>query len=245
MNKRYVLSTTETLRWENNHILFLEDHYRSLLSKMRMKRMTIGMQFTPEWLLSKIGEITQTLEANSAAVLEVSVQWTGVGEVEVTVYSQEPVLLDHVVIDLYRDFYITPGLAQYPLTDFTAFDFLGGVYGFENEYDICLLMNSQKELVQTHLGSFFCVIDEEIVTPEASSGLLVNVWRTRAIKSFQAAGLQVLEKSMGLFDLQKAQGVFVLGPKTGFLTVDSFRKTGFDSAACNRAAKVWENDVQQ
>ena len=87
MNKRYVLSTTETLRWENNHVLFLEDHYRSLLSKMRMKRMPIGMQFTPEWLLSKIEEITQTLGDRSAAVFEVSIQWTGVGEVEVAVYA--------------------------------------------------------------------------------------------------------------------------------------------------------------
>ena len=79
MNKRYVLSTTETLRWENNHVLFLEDHYRSLLSKMRMKRMPIGMQFTPEWLLSKIGEITQTLGGSFSSCVRsfCSMDWGG------------------------------------------------------------------------------------------------------------------------------------------------------------------------
>jgi hypothetical protein len=44
---------------------------------------------------------------------------------------------------------------------------------------------------------------------------------------------------MGLFDLQKAQGVFVLGPQTGFLIVDQFRKTAFDRSSCQHVMDIW------
>jgi branched-chain amino acid aminotransferase len=240
MNEKIVLSTTESIRWEKNRLLFFEDHYRSLLAKMRMKRMPIGMQFTPEWLLAQITDRINPSETLDTSVIDVVVQWSGQGDVSVQIFSEVPRLLKQTVIDLYRDYYITPGLAQFPMTDFTALNYLASVYGLENEYDVCLLMNTQKELVQTHLGSFFCVMDQEIVTPELNSGLLINVWRTQAIKGFNEAGLKVVEKPMSLFDLQKADGVFVLGPQTGFLAVDQFRKTAFDRSSCQHALDSWD-----
>jgi len=240
MNEKIVLITTESIRWEKNRLLFFEDHYRSLLAKMRMKRMPIGMQFTPEWLLAQITDRINPSETLDTSVIDVVVQWSGQGDVSVQIFSEVPRLLKQTVIDLYRDYYITPGLAQFPMTDFTALNYLASVYGLENEYDVCLLMNTQKELVQTHLGSFFCVMDQEIVTPELNSGLLINVWRTQAIKGFNEAGLKVVEKPMSLFDLQKADGVFVLGPQTGFLAVDQFRKTAFDRSSCQHALDSWD-----
>jgi len=239
MNDKVVLGTSESIRWENNQLLFFEDHYRSLLAKMRMKRMPIGMYFTPDWLLAHINAWIKSTETLDTAVIDVVVQWSGRGDVSVQIFSEVPRLSAHTVIDLYRDYYITPGLAQFPLTDFTALNYLASVYGLENEYDVCLLMNTQKELVQTHLGSFFCVMDQDIVTPELNSGLLVNVWRSQAVKAFNEAGLKVVEKPMGLFDLQKAQGVFVLGPQTGFLIVDQFRKTAFDRSSCHQVMDIW------
>ncbi|MGA0073923.1 MAG: aminotransferase class IV [Flavobacteriaceae bacterium] len=245
MNEKIVLSTTESIRWENKRHLFFEDHYRSLLAKMRMKRMPIGMQFTPEWLLAQITDRIGQIGTTDSSVVDVQIQWTGRGDVAVQIFSEAPRLFEQTVIDLYRDYYITPGLAQFPLTDFTAINYLANVYGFENEYDVCLLMNTQKELVQTHLGSFFCVMDQEIVTPELNSGLLVNVWRTHAIKTFKEAGLRVVEKSMSLFDLQKADGVFILGPETGFLAVDQFRKTVFERSSCQPVWDIWNKLIQQ
>jgi len=244
MNEKIVLSTTESIRWEKNRLLFFEDHYRSLLAKMRMKRMPIGMQFTPEWLLAQITDRINPSETLDTSVIDVVVQWSGQGDVSVQIFSEVPRLLKQTVIDLYRDYYITPGIAQFPMTDFTALNYLASVYGLENEYDVCLLMNTQKELVQTHLGSFFCVMDQEIVTPELNSGLLINVWRTQAIKGFNEAGLKVVEKPMSLFDLQKADGVFVLGPQTGFLAVDQFRKTAFDRSSCQHALDSWDKISQ-
>jgi len=244
MNEKIVLSTTESIRWEKNRILFFEDHYRSLLAKMRMKRMPIGMQFTPEWLIAQITDRINPSETLDTSVIDVVVQWSGQGDVSVQIFSEVPRLLKQTVIDLYRDYYITPGLAQFPMTDFTALNYLASVYGLENEYDVCLLMNTQKELVQTHLGSFFCVMDQEIVTPELNSGLLINVWRTQAIKGFNEAGLKVVEKPMSLFDLQKADGVFVLGPQTGFIAVDQFRKTAFDRSSCQHALDSWDKISQ-
>ena len=244
MNEKIVLITTESIRWEKNRLLFFEDHYRSLLAKMRMKRMPIGMQFTPEWLIAQITDRINPSETLDTSVIDVVVQWSGQGDVSVQIFSEVPRLLKQTVIDLYRDYYITPGLAQFPMTDFTALNYLASVYGLENEYDVCLLMNTQKELVQTHLGSFFCVMDQEIVTPELNSGLLINVWRTQAIKGFNEAGLNVVEKPMSLFDLQKADGVFVLGPQTGFLAVDQFRKTAFDRSSCQHALDSWDKISQ-
>jgi len=244
MNEKIVLITTESIRWEKNRLLFFEDHYRSLLAKMRMKRMPIGMQFTPEWLLAQITDRINPSETLDTSMIDVVVQWSGQGDVSVQIFSEVPRLLKQTVIDLYRDYYITPGLAQFPMTDFTALNYLASVYGLENEYDVCLLMNTQKELVQTHLGSFFCVMDQEIVTPELNSGLLINVWRTQAIKGFNEAGLKVVEKPMSLFDLQKADGVFVLGPQTGFIAVDQFRKTAFDRSSCQHALDSWDKISQ-
>ena len=139
MNEKIVLITTESIRWEKNRLLFFEDHYRSLLAKMRMKRMPIGMQFTPEWLLAQITDRINPSETLDTSVIDVVVQWSGQGDVSVQIFSEVPRLLKQTVIDLYRDYYITPGLAQFPMTDFTALNYLASVYGLENEYDVCLL----------------------------------------------------------------------------------------------------------
>ena len=159
----------ETIKVLNGKILFWEDHYFRLMASMRILRMEIPMNFTMEFLQD---EIIKTLEANNETGNSVRVKLL-VNRVVGGKYLPFSNNIDYVIttevlptdlyqitdssyiIDLYKDFFIAPGLLSTLKTNNKITNVLGSIYAKENGFDNCLLLNTNKNIIEALNGNIF------------------------------------------------------------------------------------------
>ena len=63
----------DTLKFQNNHLYFIEDHYFRLMSSMRMLRMKIPLNFTLEYYEAQIKKTLSENEIQDKARVRVNV----------------------------------------------------------------------------------------------------------------------------------------------------------------------------
>ncbi|NAS12947.1 aminotransferase class IV [Poritiphilus flavus] len=241
---RYGDALFETLRVKQSGILFWEDHYFRLMASMRMLRMEIPMDFTLEYLNE---QIKQTLQANSlsnsAARVRLTVFRNNGGRylpqtnevsfiIETEALDSEEYTLNQrpYEIELYKDYFLAPGLLSGLKTANKAINVLGSIYAKENGYQNCLLLNVNKEVVEALHGNLFLVQGQKIKTPPLSSGCLNGVMRKQLIELLKADDTYQLEEgTISPFDLQKADELFITNVIAGVQPVSKYRKAQYKS----------------
>ncbi|WP_204345679.1 aminotransferase class IV [Psychroserpens algicola] len=235
----------ETLKVVHGKILFWEDHYFRLMASMRIMRMEIPMNFTMEFLEA---EILKTINVNGLAKSSARVRFNvdrGDGgrylpkENRVS-YSidAEPLpndfytvsSLKSYTVDLYKDYSVAPGLLSTLKTNNKAINILGSIYAKENDFDNCLLLNTNKSVVEALQGNLFLVSGEHIKTPPITDGCLNGVMRKQIIDVILNSGDYVLEEaSISPFELQKADELFITNVIIGIQPILKYRKKVFDT----------------
>lgn len=229
----------ETLKVVNGKILFWEDHYFRLMASMRILRMEIPMNFTMEFLES---EIHKTLEANtlenSSARVRFNVHRRDGGkylpEINAIDYNigVEPLDPDLYIIntapytiDLFKDFFVAPGLLSTLKTNNKIVNVLGSIYAKENKFDNCLLLNTNKSIIEGLNGNLFMVKDNLVKTPPLEDGCLKGIMRKQVMDLVNSLeGYKMSETSISPFELQKADELFLTNVITGVQPISSYRK---------------------
>lgn len=232
----------ETLKTLNGKILFWEDHYFRLMASMRILRMEIPMAFTPEFLESQILELLSKQEPNSNSY-----------RVKFTVFRKEggfytPLTNDVAYfitaqalnkdlyllnssayrVELFKDFYVTPGLLSTLKTNNKVLNVLGSVYANENKYQNCLLLNTNKNIVEALNGNLFLVKGNVIKTPPLEDGCLKGIMRKQVIEIIKKIpDYEFEETSISPFELQKADELFVTNVIQGLQPITAYRKKIF------------------
>jgi len=85
-------------------------------------------------------------------------------------------------IELFKDFYVNPGLLSTLKTNNKVLNVLGSIYAKDNQYDNCLLLNLNKSIVEALNGNLFLVKGNIIKTPPLSDGCLNGVMRKQVIE---------------------------------------------------------------
>ncbi|MDC0630159.1 MAG: aminotransferase class IV [Flavobacteriaceae bacterium] len=244
----------ETLKTLNGKILFWEDHYFRLMASMRILRMEIPMAFTPEFLESQILELLSKQESNSNSY-----------RVKFTVFRKEggfytPLTNDVAYfitaqalnkdlyllnssayrVELFKDFYVTPGLLSTLKTNNKVLNVLGSVYAKENKYQNCLLLNTNKNIVEALNGNLFLVKGNVIKTPPLEDGCLKGIMRKQVIEIIKKIpDYEFEETSISPFELQKADELFVTNVIQGLQPITAYRKKIFTtSVSQNILAKL-------
>lgn len=236
----------ETLKVVHNKILFWEDHYFRLMASMRILRMEIPMNFTMEFLES---EILKTIEANalsnSTARIRLNVHRKDGGKylpennsidyniltekLDVNFYSFNENVF---VVDLFKDYFVAPGLLSTLKTNNKIINVLGSIYAKENNFDNCLLLNTNKNVVEGLNGNLFLVKDKIIKTPPLEDGCLKGIMRKQIIEVINALdGYEISETSISPFELQKADELFVTNVIIGVQSISSYRKKEYETTA--------------
>ena len=234
----------ETLKVVNSKILFWEDHYFRLLATMRILRMEIPMTFTMEFLEQ---EILKTIKANSLNTSAVKVRFSvdrgeegdylpnektinyfiETEEVEGNSYSFFETLKPYTV-DLYKDFFVAPGLLSTLNTNNKIINVLGSIYAQENELDNCLLLNTDKNLVGALNGNVFLVNANKIKTPPILDGCVKGIMRKQILDLIKnVEDYEIEEASVSVFELQKADEVFITNVIKGIQPVLTYRKKNY------------------
>ena len=232
----------ETLKVVHGKILFWEDHYFRMMSSMRILRMEIPMSFTMEFLEK---EIIKTLEANvllkSTARARINVHRAEGGKylpntnsiaynIVVESLNSDFYILNEndVTVDLYKDYFVAPGLLSTLKTNNKIINVLGSIYANENSFDSCLLLNTNKSIVEGLSGNLFLVKDKQIKTPPLEDGCLKGIMRKQVIELVKSMeGYELIEDSISPFELQKADELFLTNVIIGIQPITKYRKKVF------------------
>jgi branched-chain amino acid aminotransferase len=237
-------SVFETLRYSGGKIFFWEDHYFRLMSAMRILRMEIPMDFTPEQLET---DILNTIKASKAerdtcrVRITVWRQWGGkynptrrdiefmiqLERLDAPFYTISEVPYE---VELFKDHYVNSGLLSTLKTNNKIINVLGSVFAAENDYQNCLLLNENKMVVEALNGNIFLVNGYKIKTPPLQDGCLKGVLRKQIIDIIGALPDYVLEEeSVSPFELQKADELFITNVIGGIQPVTKYRKKIYES----------------
>lgn len=235
----------ETLRYVNGDLFFWEDHYFRLMASMRILRMEIPMAFTMEFLEEEIKGTVRENNLESAAV-----------RVRLTVFRNEggkyrpktndvsylleveelesPFYLIHdetYEVELYKDHYLNKDMLSNLKTTNKILNVVASVYAQENGYNNCLLINTDKQVVEAINGNLFLVKGGHVKTPPLNDGCLDGIIRKKLMEIISKTdGLELLEESISPFELQKADELFITNSIEGIRPISKYRKKEYANA---------------
>ncbi|WP_298499786.1 aminotransferase class IV [uncultured Algibacter sp.] len=236
----------ETIKVINGKILFWEDHYFRLMASMRIMRMEIPMNFTMEFLEDEIHKTIATNElSKKSSRVKIQIHRNDGGlyapttndisyVISVKAISDDFYLINDAFyeVDLFKDFYVSPSLLSTLKTNNKAINVVGSIYAKENALNNCLLLNTNKHVVEALNGNVFLVKGTVIKTPPLTDGCLKGVMRTQLLNIVKLLPeYQLVEESISPFEIQKADEMFITNVITGIQPVSKYRK------------KLFKNDI--
>lgn len=236
----------ETLKVVNGTIFFWEDHYFRLMASMRILRMDIPMSFTMEFLES---EILKTIDANDllkrSARVRLNIDRGDFGKylpsdtskvaynISVEPHENPFYIIDsseNYSVDLYKDYFMAPGLLSGLKSNNKALQVIGSIYAKENDFDNCLVLNTNKNVIEALNGNFFLVKGDTIKTPPLEDGCLKGVMRKQILELLRKdVNLIVEEVSISPFELQKADELFITNVIKGIQPITKYRKKRYST----------------
>ena len=228
----------ETLKVANSKAHFLEDHYFRLMASMRMLRMKIPFNFTLEFFES---QIIMLLAANNIG---------GLARIKFTIFRDakgfyapdgnnikfiiEAKLLEEYIInpsyeiELFKDFYVSKDQLSTLKTTAKPLNVLAAIFAKENNYNNCLLLNTDKQVVEALNANIFLVKGDVIITPPLADGCLNGIIRKKIIENIQKEKVYKFEeRSVSPFEILKCDEMFLTNSIIGVQPVAKYRKKIF------------------
>src|SRR5690554_3094965 len=234
----------ETLRYTGGKIYFWEDHYFRLMASMRILRMEIPMNFTMEFLESEIIKTLESSEEKSASFRVKLLVWRKAGGK----YTPKTRDVDYAIsyekldnpfytiddspceVELFKDHFVISDLLSTLKSTNRLVNILGGIYADENDYDNCLLLNENKQVIEALNGNIFLVQGNTVKTPPLSDGCLNGIVRKQLIEIIKSIpAYSLVEASISPFELQKADEIFVTNVISGIVPITKYRKKEFEN----------------
>jgi len=250
----------ETIKVANGKILFWEDHYFRLMASMRILRMEIPMAFTMEFLEQ---EILKTLNANALANVSARVKLI-VHRNEGGLYLPDTNDTSHIVtakylentlyafddtsyeVDLFKDYYVASGLLSSLKTNNRSLNVVGSIYAKENGLQNCLLLNTEKQVVEALNGNIFLLKGNQLKTPPIMDGCLNGIMRKQIIGMVKSIPeIKLKEESISPFELQQADELFITNVIVGIQPVSKFRKKNFSTDTSNLLLEKLNEKINQ
>lgn len=232
----------ETIKVSAGNILFWEDHYFRLMASMRIMRMEIPMNFTMEFLEE---QILKTLESNNLQGSSARVKLL-VHRNEGGLYLPDTNAISFIItakplenqfygnkddvyeVDLFKDYFIASGLLSTLKTNNKALNVIGSIYAKENNLQNCLLLNTDKHVVEALNGNIFLVKHNTIKTPPILDGCLKGIIRKQLMEIIKSMFEYTLEETSILpFELQQADELFITNVIVGIQPITKYRKKTF------------------
>lgn len=232
----------DVCKYSYQKLLFWEEHYLRLMAGMRVLRMDIPMTFSMEYLQD---EIIALIKANGLESKPVKVRFSvfrkvgggytpATNEVDYVIETEELRSPFYVLneaayeVELFKDFYVQPDLLATIKHLNKNVNILGGIFAYENDYQNCLLLNSNKNIAGVVDGNLFVVQGNTIKTPPLTDGAVNGITRKILLKTLKKApDYEVVEGSISPFELQKADELFVTNSIVGIQPISKYRKKDY------------------
>jgi branched-chain amino acid aminotransferase len=249
-------SLFETIRMRDNKLLFIEDHYFRLMSSMRILRMPIPMDFTPEFFVDEANKLAEEVAITDGRLRLQVVRksdgrytpirnnqckwWMELEPLDVTDYVWSD---QGLKVELFKDHYIQAGLLSTIKSSNSLPYILAGIFGKENGYDAMLMLNDRKMLVEAHSANVFILKDNQLKTAPLKDGALRGVFRKNLIAWAKEIGLEIKEESINPFELQKADEIWLTNTIIGVQWVENYRKRTYGGTKAKELVELLQRKL--
>jgi branched-chain amino acid aminotransferase len=245
----------ETIKINGTKILFLEEHYLRLMASMRICRMEIPMNFTMEFMEEEILKLIELQINKVSNRIRFSVFRNADGFYNPTsndvqfvitcskLSSEKYVFLPlNYEVELFKDFHVSKHLLSTLKTNNKMINVVASVFAKENGFDNCLLINEDKNVVEAINGNIFMKMGNQLITPPTSDGCLNGIMRKQIIAiASKMENIEMIEKSISPFDLQKADELFISNVIAGIQPITKYRKKEFTSEVSKEITELLNN----
>lgn len=242
----------ETIKVNGTKILFLEEHYLRLMASMRICRMEIPMNFTMEFMEEEILKLIAIQTNTVSNRIRFSVFRNAEGfynptsnDVQFIITCSELASDSYVFssttyeVELFKDFHVSKHLLATLKTNNKMINVVASIFAKENGFENCLLINEDKNVVEATNGNIFMKMGNQIITPPISDGCLNGIMRKQIIAIVNKMDtIEMIEKSISPFDLQKADELFISNVITGIQPITKYRKKEFTSEVAKEITSV-------
>jgi branched-chain amino acid aminotransferase len=242
----------ETIKVNGTKILFLEEHYLRLMASMRICRMEIPMNFTMEFMEEEILKLIALQTNKISNRIRFSVFRNAEGfynptsnDVQFIITCSELASDSYVFssttyeVELFKDFHVSKHLLATLKTNNKMINVVASIFAKENGFENCLLINEDKNVVEATNGNVFMKMGNQIITPPTSDGCLNGIMRKQIIAIVNKMDtIEMIEKSISPFDLQKADELFISNVITGIQPITKYRKKEFTSEVAKEITNV-------
>ena len=231
-------SIFETIKIIDNKIIFWEEHYLRLMSSMRILRIDIPNNYTPEFFEKEITKTNLKLDSLFSGRVRLTIYRGGRGlylpdnNFPVYVISSKKINQklfkinrDIYKVDLFKDYQIQSNLISNLKTNNRVINVIGSIYAQENELDNCILLNDNKLVTEFLNGNIFIVNDNIIKTPTLSTGCLNGVMRKKIIELIKKVPkYEIQEKDFSPYELVSSDEIWVTNSISGIIPVTEYRR---------------------
>ena len=238
----------ETLIIFNDKILFWEDHYFRLMSSMRIIRLDIPDEYTPEFFKENIIKIHNNISQTGNSRIRINIYRSSGGKYkpekntpsfiiscESINYNTYKLNKGHYEVDLYKDYYLDNQLISSIKSNNKIINVVASIYASENGFDNCILLNKDKLVSEFINSNLFIIKDEKIYTPTLKSGCLNGVLRKNLFKILSGSSFELCEQDLSTFDITQSDEIFGTNIAQGIFSVTKFRKKDYD---CSKTKKI-------
>lgn len=220
----------------DKNLIQLEANYFSIMAALRRSRVIIPMKYTLEYFQDQAELI---IDNNSVAKYSLiliqffrnNIPTKQVPICECSFYMQNLKVdwkNEAIGLTLYKDHSILAGIYSNLFQTNEPLRKLAEVFAFENDFEACFLINNEKKIVESTRGAVFLIFDNKIYTPPLSSGVVNYVSREVLIDFISINNhYEIIEEDIPIFNLQRADEIFLFSFQHGLTKVDKFRKKVF------------------
>ena len=249
-------SVFETLRIINNKIVFWEDHYFRLMSSMRIIRLNIPDDYTPDYLEENILKLHRLVSKNGHSKVRINVYRFSKGKympIENNVsfiISCDPIINSKYlinsgdyVVDLFKDYYIDNQLISSIKTNNKIINVVASIYAKENGFNNCILLNNDKMVAEFINSNIFIIKNDEIFTPRLNSGCLNGVLRKNLLNILKKHSFTTYEQDISTFDLTQSDEIFGTNVVQGLFSISKYRKKEFSNNQSKKILKLLNDNI--
>jgi branched-chain amino acid aminotransferase len=247
----------ETIKVNGTKILFLEEHYLRLMASMRICRMEIPMNFTMEFMEEEILKLIELQTNKVSNRIRFSVFRNAEGFYNPTsndvqyiitcsaLSSEKYVLLPlNYEVELFKDFHVSKHLLATLKTNNKMLNVVASVFAKDNGFENCLLINEDKNVVEAINGNVFMKMGNLLITPPTSDGCLNGIMRKQILAlANKMENIEMIEKSISPFDLQKANELFITNVIAGIQSITKYRKKEFTSELAKEIVELLNDSI--
>lgn len=231
----------ETIRSHGTEgIRFWEAHYFRLMASMRLLRMRIPDDWSPEFLLNHLIEVTKANSLNNRDVRIRFSVWrrgeSGYGtrsvEIDWSITASDLGSSEYSEVYPYsavvfKEFTKAPGALANLKGPHSFLYTQAERFALEMGASESLVLTSENRLLEGGKSNLFLVFGTDLVTAPLTAGCIRGVLREQVIKQAKALGFNVREETLSPFELQRADEVWLTNAVVGLQSLSHYKQTNF------------------